>query len=211
MQLGNPLIQCALYWTKPDFLCVLTRLFQSQTKKKSTKIEDIGGKVTRRCNNCKSPRQWCCLPIWGKLVKFNALLVLRCRFRSDRTGTVKRGDRGEWGGKASLSDKASSPAGLDREQQGATRGIKPKAFCQRAALPARPFLQWSEKGNSLLPPCRQSAFLKQPLWYRLSIQFHQRPTPRGAGDTQLVPILLLCTWWFSLDQNKPQLRSPLGC
>lgn len=158
MQLGNPLIQCALYWRKPDFLCVLTRLFQSQTKKKSTKIEDIGGKVTRRCNNCKSPRQWCCLPIWGKLVKFNALLVLRCRFRSDRTGTVKRGDGGSGEEKLHCQTRLPVPPDWTENNKVQQEELNQRLFVKELRSPPGPSCSDLRKETAFYPPAGRLYF-----------------------------------------------------
>lgn len=122
--------------------------------------------------------------------------MLRGLCHGDRTGDRQSRVRGrEWKGKKlHYQTRLPVTARLDREQQGATRGIKPRPFLQAAELPAGPFLE------PLTP-------LHCIFWQPLRDSFHPTP-PRGGREPGVVRILLLCTWWFSLDRRVTAEKPP---
>lgn len=124
---------------------------------KAPKWQNISGKAARHCNNWNTQGS-------GASTNSRKACSVQCFacalfwFHSDRTGTKKawkkEGDRKE---KLHYQTRLPVTTRLDREQQGATRGMKPK-FSKSWARPS-PFLQWPTRGSSLFPLV---TFLKPP-------------------------------------------------
>lgn len=92
-------------------------------------------------------------------------------------------------GKASLPDKAASHHQTGPRTTRCNKRNETKVFKELSSPQSLPAV--THERQQPFPP---GYFFKTPSEQSLSVQFHQQPTPGGAGDPEVVPILLLCTW-----------------
>lgn len=146
------------------------------------------------------------VPIQGKLVQFNALLVLCSGSTVTGQGPKKHGKR-KGTERKSFTTRQGCQSPPDWTENNKVQQEEWNQSFQRAELAPVPSCS-DPREAAAFPP---GYFFKTPSEQSLSVQFHQQPTPGGAGDPEVVPILLLCTWWFSLDKKNITAEKPLGC